>query len=394
MRFSPTTALLAASSLATVLARPSPPVLHLAKPTIYAGENDISTFYDRITVTRDISPSKTLPDPPFVTHVVIDGEDIEIHARNKDLAIQIIPLLKDYICHSDDAVLFPKLCQDGIPHDIPGDVDPTEQKHHATYAPDNNTTTTGGLHHNDVPLLSPTVPVMDASTATQAPRVAGVDARKSLPSASNPHEPGDGDRENATRMTSRGSLSGPSSTPTSEDCPNKVTVTTTIHPVHTPSSKGRNATMDQSGSHNSGRVVANHGYNAYSNSPSGSLDLPSTFSTRTVIIWPNSSASAASDKQSTIEAYKPDNRRLEVLNNDTDTSGEHSAVDDRQEIINGWEQLKKATWRQFQNYEDFTLIKLKSSKSMVIDAVKEIDNVIATFNTLMSRDGDRETRSS
>lgn len=386
MRSSPTAALLAASPLATVLARPSPPVLHLANPTIYAGDNNISTLYDRSTVTRDILPTKTLPDPPFVTHVVIDGEDIEIHARNKDHAIQIIPLLKDYICHSDDALLFPKLCQDGIPHDIPGGVDPTEQKHDVTHAPYSNTTTTGGIHHSDVPLISPIVPVMNATTAKQAPRVAGVDARQSLPSASNPHKPGNGDRENATLMTSRGSLSGPSSTPTSEDCPNKATVTTTIHPVHDPSSKGRNTTTAHNGSHNTARVVASHGYNTHSISPSGSPDLPSTFSTRTATIWPNASASAASDKHS--------NRRLEVVNNDTETSDQHWAVDDRQEMINGWEQLKKATWSQFKNYEDATLTRLKSTKSMVIDAVKEIDNVIATFSMLMGRDGDRETRSS
>lgn len=386
MRSSPTAALLVASSLATVLARPSPPVLHLARPTIYADENGISTLYDRIPVTRDISPTKTLPDPPFVTHVVIDGEDIEIHARNKDLAIQIIPLLKDYVCHSDDAALFPKLCQDGIPHDIPGDADPTEQKYHVAHAPYSNTTTTGGMHHSDVPLLSPIVPVMDATTATQAPRVAGVDARKSLPSASNDHEPGDRDRGNATLMTSRGSLSGPSATATLEGYPNKMTVTTTFHPIHPPSSKGRNTTTAHNGSHNTARVVASHGYNTYPISPSGSPGLPYTFSTHTVTILPNASASAASDRHS--------NGRLEAVNNDTETSDQHSAVDDRQEIINGWEQLKKATWSQFKNYEDATLVRLKSTKSMVIDAVKEIDNVIAAFSTLMGRDGDRETRSS
>lgn len=380
MRSSLTTALLVVSSLAIVLAEPSPPVLHLAKPTIYVDENDIFTLYNRNTVPRDISPTKTLPEPPFVTHVVIDGENIEIHAQNKELATQIIPILKDYICHSDDAVLFPKLCQDGIPHTIPGDGYSTEHIPHVKYASDENTTTARGLHNGDGSSSSTIVPVMDTTTATQPPRVAGVEERKSLPSASNPHKPGGGGGENGTLTTSPGSSSGHSSTSTSVECPHKVTVTTTIDPVYSRSSKGTKT------------MTTSHGFNAYHNLPIGSLDLPSTFSTYTVTIRSNASTSTASVKHSTVEAYLPGNRRLEVSNNDT--SGQHSDFGGRQGIINGWEQLKKATWEQFRAYEDAMLMRLKSSKAMVIDAVKEIDNVIATFSTMMSRDGDRETQSS
>ncbi|KUI63558.1 hypothetical protein VM1G_11993 [Cytospora mali] len=118
------------SSLVTVSARPSP-TLHPARHIVHVGEHRITALHEHITTVREDSPTTTLPDLPFSTHIIIDGEDIDIHAPNKDLIAQVVPNLKSYLCNSDDASLFPILCHIENPHALANDGYTTEHGYHA-----------------------------------------------------------------------------------------------------------------------------------------------------------------------------------------------------------------------------------------------------------------------
>ncbi|ROV98025.1 hypothetical protein VMCG_06971 [Cytospora schulzeri] len=403
--------MLAASTPVSALARPSPSSPNLARPVIHVDENTVSTLQNPTSAIREILPNKTLPDPPLVTHVVIDGEDIEIHALNPDLVAKILPFLKDYICQSDDAVLFPEMCHDALLVAVPSDgySNSTEHKHHARHASSDKTTTSTGIHNGHGPPINHVVTVTRKSTmTTQCPSTTtttttiipvkqstitdimadrSIDARMVLPSPSNQHQPMGG---NATLTTSPHGWSGPSWTST-PDASVTPTETTTIGPLYIPRSKVTDTTTTHHGGHNSNRATS-HDYKAYSNSPPGGcLDLPSTFSTCTVTVWPNTTTLTASNKPSAIAKYSSGNRPIVSANG---TLSQYPDMDERQEVVSGWERLKWAMLRYLSVPEEGLSAGLKFWRDQMIEKVNQMDAVMATFKKGMGWYEDRETRSS
>ncbi|KUI54611.1 hypothetical protein VP1G_10670 [Cytospora mali] len=276
MRHSFTTALLAiSSSLATVFAWPSP-TLHPARHIVHVDEHRITALHDHITTAREDSPTKTLPDLPFSTHIIIDGEDIDIQAPNKDLIAQVVPNLKAYLCNSDDAILFPILCQTDNPHALANEGYTTEHGYHAvTYAQDDKT----GTHSDDSSRIctvvlsdkrSSTLPATNTVKATETPSITESEERSGSYSVLDTL---------ATPTAGSGSWSSLSSTPTS------IT-----------SAPDSNDGLDRARS---------HAHVSFFNSPSLPSNSPSTCCTETVTGCPHITTITVTKVSRTINTHPP-----------------------------------------------------------------------------------------